>query len=303
MTMPNFIIIGSAKAGTTSVYHYLSQHPQIYMSPLKETEFFIRVGGELEINGPRANEALNKGVGNLEDYRTLFRGVSNEIAIGEATPGYLYHSWVPKTIKHYIPDAKLIVLLRDPVERAYAHFWHNVRKGKGETLDFAQAIQNEEARMREDWGIGFYYVNRGFYYPQLKRFFEVFESERIKVCLFEELINNPTNTVQDIFRFLGVNDTFIPPNISEKYLAFSMTKNKSLHRFLKGSNPIKSILKPFIPRELRKSIVTTLNKQNVTRDKPPLPSEIRRELMEGYREDILKLQGLINKDLSEWLRE
>jgi hypothetical protein len=298
MTMPNFIIIGSAKAGTSSVYHYLSQHPEIYMSPLKETEFFIRVGQELEINEVQANEVLNKGVGNLEDYRALFQGVKNEIAIGEATPGYLYHSWVPKTIQQYIPDAKLIVLLRDPVERAYSHFWHNVGNGR-ETLDFAGAIQHEKVRMNEKWGIGYYYVNRGFYYPQLKRFFDVFDPKQIKVCLFEDLIHNPTDTVQDIFRFLGVNDTYIPENISEKYLAFSRGKNKYIDKLLEGLNPIKSILKTFVPKQLGKSIINSLT----TKDKPTFPAEIRRELVQGYREDIFKLQGLIDRDLSKWLKE
>jgi hypothetical protein len=122
MTMPNFLIIGAAKSGTTSLHHYLKQHPQVYMSQIKEPSFFAFEGTKPAIPGPWKRWAAHNFITDIQAYRSLFQGVSDEVAIGEASTIYLVHPTAPQRIRHYVPDAKLIAILRDPAERAYSNY-------------------------------------------------------------------------------------------------------------------------------------------------------------------------------------
>lgn len=295
MSMPNFLIIGAAKAGTTALYNYLKQHPQIYMSPEKEPKFFALEGEKLDFCGPGDREKINRSsITDIEAYRTLFQGVSNETAIGEASPLYLYSPKAPERIRHYIPNAKLIAILRDPVERAYSGYMMHVGEGRETLTDFAQALQAEEMRIRNNWGWG-HYVSVGFYYAQLKRYFDTFNQDQIRVYLYEDLQANPIGLLQDIFRFLGVDETFVP-DISIRHNVTGIPKNNVLRALLQSLNPVKPVFKLFLPAMLSHYI----KKQTFVKP-PSLSPELRRQLIEVYREDILKLQYLIQYDLSKWL--
>ena len=306
MTMPNFLIIGAQKSGTTSLYAYLKQHPQIFMSHLKEPRFFAFEGEKPNFRGPGDQELYENIVGDIEAYRTLFEGVSKEKAIGEASVVYLYISSAPERIRHYIPGVKVIAILRNPVERAYSAFLHLTRDRKEPLRDFARALRAEEERIRNNWGPIWHYRQVGFYYVQLKRYFETFEREQIKVYLYEDLNDDPIKVMKDIYRFLGVEDAFVP-EVSRRYNVSGIPTNEgwyALYTFLLRQNLVKSIVKPLLPRGLRQRVSTTLlsTLQDRTLVKPPLPTEVQQQLIELYKEDILKLQELIRRDLSQWLR-
>lgn len=295
MVMPNFLIIGAQKAGTTSLYHYLNQHPQIYMSSIKEPHFFTLEGEDYDFNGPNGKLQLNpEFITTLDAYQRLFEGVTHETAIGEASPSYLYSSKAPERIQHHIPDVKLIVILRNPIDRAYSSFLHCIRGGYEPLRDFEQALQQEEERIRNNWGRRWHYKAHGFYGVQLKRYFERFDRNQIQVYLYEDLCNNSTGLVQDIFKFLQLDET-VTPNISTKHNVSEMKGNKFFYTLQQGLSPFKNIIKPLIPEQLRGSF----RKQALI--KPPFPPKLRQELIELYREDILHLQNLINRDLSQWL--
>ena len=298
MSMPNFLIIGAAKAGTSSLYHYLKQHPQIYMSPKKELRFFSLVGEKLDFCGPGDKQLYRKNsITDLETYRSFFSGVADEIAVGEASPGYLYYPNAPENIKSYIPEAKLIAILRDPVERAYSHFLHNLRKGKEPLTDFAQAIQEEETRTQGNWSRNWHYLKTGLYYAQVKRYFNTFDRRQIKIYLYEEFSRTPLKVVQDIFSHLDVEPTFIP-DVSRKYNVSGIPKNRALQAILTREN---LLAKPLTSSRLGTRIVNSVKKRNIN-SKPPLPPEIRTDLVQMYQEDILKLQDLIKRDLTHWLK-
>lgn len=300
MTMPNFLIIGTQKAGTTALYYYLKQHPQIYMSSLKEPHFFALEGQKLDFRGPHEQEEINSiSVTDIEAYRALFQGVLDETAIGEASAMYLYSSKAPERIHHYIPDAKLIAILRDPAKRAYSSFSQMTRDGRESLTSFAQALQEEEKRIRHHWVPIYYYQQMGFYYTQLKRYFDTFGQDQIRVYLYEDLNTKPGSVLQDIFRFLGVDHTFAP-DTSLRHNVSGIPKNKVLHTFLGNQYPIKSLFKPLIPERLRQRLVVSLQNLNLEKS-PSLSPELRKQLVNVYREDILKLQDLIQRDLSEWL--
>jgi hypothetical protein len=299
MTMPNFLIIGTAKSGTTSLYNYLKQHPQVYVSPVKEPKFFAYEGEKLDFRGPGDRLANSSVVTDIEAYRALFAKVSGETAVGEASPLYLYIPKAPERIRHHVPEAKLIAILRNPAERAYSHFSQMVRDGREPLGDFSQALEVEGERISDNWAFGWHYKRMGFYHAQLERYFDMFGPDQLKVYLYEDLKADPVGVLGETFRFLGVDDAYVP-DMSLKHNVSGIPKSQALHAFIRQSHPIKSVFKPFVPEQLRLRLKTNLRNRNL-RQPPPLSAEARKELAEAYREDILKLQGLIRQDLSKWL--
>jgi hypothetical protein len=303
MTMPNFLIIGAMKSGTTALYYYLEQHPQVYMSPVKEPNFFAFEGEDLGARWPGDQKGINgSSITEIEAYRALYAQAKDEKALGEASHWYLYRPKAVERIKHHIPDAKMIVILRNPVERAYSHFLHSVRTGTELLTDFTEALQEEasgarKAAYRED------YFDRGLYAGQVQRYFDVFGRDQVRVYLHEDLNSSPHETMKDIFQFLQVDDSFIP-DVSLKRNVSGFPKNKTLDRYLRGPHPVKRVLKRYLPFPLRRRLLVAsdaLNTRNLT-EPPKLQPEVRRQLTGAYREDILNLQELINRNLFAWVR-
>ncbi len=292
MTMPNFFIIGAMKSGTTALYYYLEQHPQIYMSPVKEPDFFCSGGRE---------GWDDASVPHLGDYQNLFKGVTDEKAVGEASHCYLYEPQAVARIQQHLPDAKLVAILRNPVDRAYSHFLHMVRNGTEPLTDFVQALREEETgayqnRSPQD------YVGRGRYYAQLKRYFDAFDRKQLKVYLYEDLTNAPIDTLQDTFRFLGVDDSFVP-DVSLRRNVSGYPRYKALDKILSRPSSVKDALKVYLPARLRWRLSRAfddLKTRNLVKP-PAVEPESRRRLRSFYREDILKVQDLIHRDLSGWL--
>ena len=297
--LPNFLIIGAAKAGTTSLYHYLGQHPQVYMSPVKEPKFFALEGQQLDYRGPGDAERMKSAsVTTLQDYQELFEGVSTEIAVGEASTLYLYSEKASASIKHHLPEVKLIAVLRNPVDRAYSNFLYLVRDGIEQLNDFSQALEAEESRIRGRWAPMWHYRQRGFYYLQMKRYFDLFDASRIKVVLYEDMRAGLSGLLSDIFRFLGVDSEFAP-DTSKAHNVSGVPRVGALHNLLVRPNVVKDALKPLFAAKIRTKARRYLRNKNLA--KQDLPWHIRIELLEGYREDILQLETLIQRDLSGWL--
>lgn len=295
MVMPNFLIIGAAKAGTTSLAHYLQQHPQIYMSPRKEPKFFAF---ENEAVDPR-DPANARSITDLSTYRKLFDQVKDEIVIGEVSPIYITSPKAPERIRHHIPDAKLLAVLRNPVDRAYSHFVHMVQKEVEPLTDFMQALDQPAHEIN-----GFIrqrpYIDFGFYTVQLQRYFALFPPAQIKVCLYDDLQQHPIEFLQDIFRFLQVDADFTPTNLF-KYNVSGIPKNRTLNRWLTDrSNPLRAFVKSLVPLGVRQALLKKFQRQNYVQVTMPIAA--RQRLTELYREDILKLQDLIDRDLSIWLQ-
>lgn len=310
MTLPNFFVIGAAKSGTTSLYHYLKEHPQIFMSPMKEPEFFSFLGQKIDRKDPRQAPGIF-AILDFKDYEALFNGAKDEPAIGEASPSYLYLPEVPQRIRQYIPDPKFIAILRDPADRAYSHF--NMRRNKLSAnvtepfTDFEEALRAEDGRIKEGWACGWHYRTRGFYYEQLKRYHDLYGAPRIRVFLYEDLRSDPHKVLQEIFRFLGVEDSFKPSleKVHNKGRYQTIVKNRLWQDLLTTDNPVKSMIKPLLTKEKRKQLKKFFIRKNIaagSEEPAGLPPRIRRELVETYREDILKLQDLIERDLSAWLK-
>ena len=300
--MPNFLIIGKAKCGTTALYHALQQHPQIYMSPLKEPGFFTFEGQSPNFNGPNDDAFNRMFINTLGGYQRLFEGVTDQKASGEASTIYLSWYQTEKTVANiwrYIPRVRLISMLRHPAEQAYSMFNYRCQLGREPLTDFAQALAAETSLTRVGWSPGCRYQQSGFYYQQLKHYYDRFPHQNIRVYLYEDWNRQPEATLQDIFGFLRVETPRQSISIERRNVTF-LPRSFAAHRLLIQPHLIKSMLKPLLPQSLRHTIISSLQSLNQTKP-PPLDPELRRQLTEEYRDDILKLQDLIGRDLSHWL--
>ncbi|MEC4988491.1 MAG: sulfotransferase [Oscillatoria sp. PMC 1068.18] len=282
--LPDFIIVGGSKCGTTSLHDYLSQHPQLYICPQKETFFFI--------NEPnRSNHKRWGAITELEDYQGLFKDAPENSVIGEISTTYYSCPESARLIHEMLPNVKIIAILRDPANRAFSDYQMHVRDG------------NEEPDLKGLISPHNQHVKRGFYYSELLPFFEKFDRKQIKILLFEDLCKDPVIFLQDLFRFVGVDDSFVP-NMSKKGREGGLPKNQAVNQLLTRKNPVRSfaagVLKIFLPVETRRKIREGLVKKNI--EKVKLSSEERKQLIEIYRSDILQLEKLIEKDLSAWLK-
>ena len=302
MTLPNFLIIGAAKSGTTSLYNYLSQHPQVYVK-VKEPGFFAYEGQHVQLAGPEDQAGFEKRV--IQDrveYEELFDGITDEKAYGEASVAYLYLKEAATRIKHYIPDARMIVILRNPIDRAFSSYWHMRRDGREPLTTFEEGIAAEESRIKGNWDYIWHYTQLGFYARQLALYYRLFPRENIATYLFEDFKRDPVNVVQSICRFLEIDDTF-NPNTSLKYNVSGVPRLNRLHQFVSRPNKVKTAVKPLVPLKVRKYIGTQLISWNVNGRKPVMQDSTRMELQTLFRDDILHLQDLIEKDLSAWLTD
>lgn len=303
MTLPNFIIIGAAKSGTTALYRYLNEHPQIFVTDPKEPKFFAYEGERVRFRGPGDREKNSRMVTRLDEYQALFAGVNGERAIGEASAAYLYVPKAAERIKHYVPQAKLFALLRNPADRAYSAYVHLIRDGRETILDFDKALQKEAERIRRNYHNLWHYRNVGFYYEQVKRYFDLLGRNQLRVFLYDEFKSDPLRVVKEVFQVLGVDDSFVP-NLSKKYNVGEMPRNRALNTVLLKTAATRRKVTPHLPTPLRWRVnkgVESLKAWN-RRTPPPLLPDTRVRLLKEYREDILRLQDLLQRDLSHWLK-
>jgi hypothetical protein len=313
-SLPTFLIIGAGRSGTTALNYYLMQHPEVFMCPIKETNYFMLDGGpglsgeELGFPWP-GDEAWFRRyferwqVPAFQAYAALFQHASDALAVGEVSPGYLYSPRAPHRIKHYLPDAKLITILRQPIDRAFSSFVQHQRSGIESSTDFLQVLREEERMIREKRGGPRHDLRTGLYYEQLKRYYDLFPREQIKIYLYDDFERDPTSVLQDIFRYIGVDDSF-SPNVSVKYNASGIPKGKAFDRILRRTHGLKKIAKRTLPNAALSWLAGLQNRlQNRNLVRQALPAHMSRKLTKKYYEaDILKTQELTQVDLSHWLR-
>jgi hypothetical protein len=297
VTLPNFLVIGAAKSGTTSLYEYLRQHPQIFMSPLKETNFFAFDGDKPGFGGPDGDVFNRDSVYRPDEYMRLFECRTDELAIGEVSPRYLGVSGAALRIKRCIPDAKLIAILRNPADRAFSAF--SMRKRDGwepcDTLD--EAIADEPRRLKERWGSGIY-LRHGFYAKLLQPYFEHFARDQIRIYLYDDLLAAPNGLLEDLFGFLGVDQQFRPVT-SQQFNVSGVIRNPVMRLIWTKTHPMQRAIRPLLPKTARQRVSRFFI--GLGKERLPFPPDQRGRLIDRYRTDIQQLQDLIGRDLSAWL--
>ena len=250
MRVPNFLVIGAPRSGTTTLHYSLGQHPEIFVSPEKETNFFLFDGPEQPPSGiAEADFAAmrHRSAITWAAYGALFAGASDaHRAIGEASPAYFVCPEVAARIRARLPEVRLIAILRQPVEQALSLYM--VRQGgsapgAGLIEGFTAALAADGARGRRD---GLALAEYGLYHRHLSAFLEHFARDRIKVVLLEDLERDESGFFADLFRFLGVDDAF-RPDLSRRYNPTGAARSAALHRLLSGSPRLKGWLRGVLP--------------------------------------------------------
>lgn len=291
MSIPNFLCVGAQKAGTTTLYEVLKQHPDIYLPDVKEPHFF--------------DEHFQKGVDWYK--KTFFNQVKDETAIGEITPAYLYMNEAPQRILETLgPEVKLIFIFRNPADRAYSHFlmskFNGYEKASFDEVMGKDNIGNKTLNTTENRR--FSYKERGYYGRQLSKYMEVFPKKNMHFVLFEDLVSkNKQSAYGAILRFLGVKDSELNFNIRSN--TAKRVRNSFLQKILLNNPLLSSIAKKLLPNaSTRKSIRTKVkhhNQKAYRNDSHKLSPELRELIIKDcYKEDVLLLEKLIEKDLSHW---
>jgi len=297
MTWPDFIVIGAPRSGTTSLHSYLGEHPRVHMSRIKEPNYFLFDGDPPRFGGPGGEMTARDSIHLERDYRALFEEGAGATARGESSPKYLSTPGTAGRIAGTLPDVKLLAILRNPVDRALSDFALRVRDGWEPCATLEEALEDEPKRLRENWSLGLY-LERGFYARQLAEYFDAFPAEQIRIYLHEDLHERSDWLFEDIFEFLGVDAAF-RPKMEETLNVSGSIRNPLLRTIWTRTNPVKDLLRPLLPRRVRRSVSNYF----ITRPKRKLesPPSLRARLLEEYRADMEKLQEMIGRDLSGWL--
>jgi hypothetical protein len=296
--LPDFLVIGAGRSGTTSLYEYLRQHPEVFMSPVKEPNYFAFADGHPPERGPGAVWLRRTSVTTLAEYEALFAGAGGARAIGEASPRYLRTPEAPARIRGLLPDVRLVAILRNPVERAYAAYLGLRRDGLDPAPTFEDALDDVDRRLRAGWARAGL-VEAGLYHRHLSRYYERFPPERIRVYLHEDLRADPAGLVRDLLSFLGVDPGFVP-DTSRVHGRTGVVRNRALRAMWTRSWRAREALGPVVPRRVRDGV-----RRRVLRDleRPPLDPATRARLVRVFRPDVLALEELIGRDLSAWLAD
>ena len=315
MNQPNFFLVGAPKAGSTSLYHHLRQHPEIYMSPIKEPSYFsleMRPENFAPVYRPHAyrrieetreflrgpmNPPITAGiVTTWEDYLRLFTAAKNHRAVGEASVGYMVSPYAAEAIAGRIPEARILMILRSPVDRAFSHYLYMLSEGLIEQ-SFRQYVRACLRHRGEGLGIHEPFLDMGFYAGQVQRYLSRFPRDRVRIWTYEDYVACPRELLRTIFRFIGVEEGF-EPDMSVRYHQPRIPKMVSSARVLRWAR-MTAFSRKVLPARARAAA------RNVFYS---LPGEVKMDaadralMLEFYSSDIRRLEKILDRDLSGWLR-
>ena len=300
VALPDFFVIGAPKAGTTALHAALARHPQLFMSPVKEPKFFLCDGPPPTQGGPGDAHSYREWIWRREDYERLFAAAPAGALKGESTPLYLADPRAVERIHEAVPQARIIVILRDPVDRAYSNWAHLWADGLEPIDSFTAACAEEESRKQAGWAPFWRYREIGLYGRQLSHLYSVFPREQVLVLRYMWLVEEPQRTLDTVCRFLGVEEglldeapaqnvgTYVPPTRLTRVLQTTMRAGAAVGRH-------------FPPRcGARLSIPLLFLLQRAPEHRPELAPEDRADLIDYFSEDITVLEELTGWDLAAW---
>lgn len=292
---PDFFIVGAAKCGTSSLYAYLKQHPQVYMSPNKEPHFFSQIEP-----GADRRYVIPRTVASEDEYLNLFREANGAIAIGEASPSYLWDEAAAYRMRDKIPEARIIIVLRDPIERAFSHYLMNVREGT-QNLPFYEALLEDQNRPVKGWTSSNLYVELGQYASQVERYINFFGRERVCVILSDELKRDTEAALRRAANFLHVDEEPVSDIKSEKtYNSYSPPPSGAIKTFIVRSSWIRSLARTVVPQKVRWEIRDKVLSKPM--DKPEMDQRSVEMLRQVYEPDVSRLEELLGRGLLELRR-
>jgi hypothetical protein len=302
MALPDFLITGAPKAGSTALHAALAQHPGLYMSPVKEPKFFLTDGPPPARGGPGDAQTYREHVWRRADYEALFDAAPAGALRGESTPLYLHDPAAHRRIRELIPQAKLIAVLRDPVERAHSNWTHLWSAGLEPIGDFVQACEEEPRRIEAGWASFWHYVSLGRYGEQLENLYRVFPREQVLILRYLRLVDSPAETLDRICDFLGVEPGLVSAVPRENVTAHpeATLRYQTLARTLRAA----AATGRFLPGKAGTSLMDSLEHrlQRSAPSRQPLSRDEREQVLPKFAADIRRLERVTGDDFSFWLR-
>lgn len=291
MTMPNFILLGGNRCGSTWLHNTLAQHPEIFMSETKEPHYFTRVHRQAP-NKPNSDMILNQRwsmTDDRESYEALFSGAGGARVCGESSTGYLCDAGAARSIHAEIPEVKLAAVLRNPIQRAYSNYLFYLRIGVETRTDFLEALIAQADESPGEFGL---YVSQGMYGCGLKAYLELFDRGQIRLYLFEDFVLTRQKALYDLLSFLAVDSTTLPASSLDKNEGRGRPRSKHALQAL-------DLLEKFIRRpEVKPGIARA---RSWLYETPPHTPAARAYLTDVFREDIGLTQEILGRNLSHWL--
>lgn len=300
MALPDFLLLGAPKAGTTALHVALSQHPKLFLSPVKEPKYFLTDGPPPSGGGPGDERTYQQYVWRRQDYEALFDPAPPGSLRGESTTLYLRDPAAHRRIRALVPDARLVAVLRDPVDRAHSNWTHLRSAGLEPEADFLRACSLEDDRVRRGWGPFWRYTGLSRYGEQLAHLFSVFPREQVLVLLYREVRARPGETLDRICAFLGVEQGLLEEIPAENVTA--QVPRSALNDLVSGVLRAAPALTRRLPDAVART-VTTPAERLLQRDqnlRTPLTEEIRAQLIPTFLEDIELLESILDISLDHW---
>jgi hypothetical protein len=296
---PDLFIIGGAKCGTTSLFDWLSQHPAIFAPLEKEPRYYAFAEEAPDFRGPGDRELMRKIITQREAYEALYakRGPQHQRAL-DASAVYLWSEKAPAALARAKPDARLVVLLRQPADRAYSQWLHLTRNGH-ETHSFAEGLARETQRASMGWSYLWRYRERSHYAPQLNRWLRHFPRAQLQVELFDDLQRDPLGVIQRVLAHAGLDPA--PINTTQRSNDGLMFRSPQLARVLSRAGNLKQATRQLLPRESwAERAALWLERLNHQPAKPTIAPDVRRALTASAASDIADVEHLLGRDLSGW---
>ena len=296
MKKPNFIIAGFPKCGTTSLFHYLKQHPEIFMPNQKELHFFTQPQIFKLNKGPKDKVVKQPHIKSEKEYLELFKSVKDEVAVGDASPSYINYPENFGMIKQYLNDPKVIVIVRDPIDRAYSNYLHLKRELR-ETMDFFSALKNEDNRREESYSDFWYYRFNSTYYKKILMAKKTFSN--VLVLTAEEFKRNPEITLKKVYSFLGVKLIVKKQALETKFNVGGYYKKNLITSLIFQPSRFKNALKKIIkPTRGIKMLVSRFSRLFQIKQ-PSIDQDSLNYLKKHFSKEINNLKKM-NIDVSKW---
>jgi hypothetical protein len=299
---PDALLIGAPKAGTSALHAALARHPRVFASRPKEPKYYLCGDAPPPAyRGPGDAHSQQEWVWRRSDYQRLFAPAAADAVRIESTPFYLYSPDARRRIAEDLPDAKLIVVVRDPIDRAYSNWMHLWVDGLEPCGDFVEACRREEARIAAGWAPFWHYRRMGRYGEQLADLFQRFPRDQVLVLRYRELVSQPTDTLNRVSEFLGIEQdqiSTVPPDNSRPFVADGWRTNL-LGRAIRVGAAAGSLAPPEVWRSASRPLVAALQRGGQDQ-RPKLSSEQRQALLSDCLDDIARLESVLDQSFDDW---
>ncbi|GAB3200123.1 hypothetical protein GCM10027261_31430 [Geodermatophilus arenarius] len=301
--LPQFVLAGAPKAGTTALHAALATHPGLYLSPVKEPKYYLTDGGPPPRSGQRGPgdaHSAREWVWRRADYLRLFDGAPPGTVRGESTPFYLYDRAAHRRLAADVPGVRVVAIVRDPVDRAWSNWVHLRADGLEPEADFATAVEREESRAAAGWAPFWHYRGLGRYGEQLRDLYSVLPREQVLLLRYRQLVDSPRETLDRVSAFLGVEPgvahTVAPENV-KPYVA-DTPRYRALARVTRAGAALGAYAPPQVWRQVSRPLLAALHAQRAPR--PPMPVEVRREVLAPLLPDVALLEELTGESFDDW---